>query len=496
MGTTGESDNRGANLVVVALPSKDDYIWKISSEKVPHLTLLFLGENKLGDQTSHVVDYIQHAVSTSLDRFGLSVDHRGELGEDKADVLFFEKAYAKNLELFRSHLLANRSIAEAYHSTEQFPTWTPHLTLGYPASPAKPDTRDYPGISWVNFDRIALWTSDSDGPTFELTSNDRLEEVSMSQVQPNAVEEFFEHQGVKGMKWGVRKDRGHEGEQAKTRKIARLDKRFTRGRGTLGTAIKLHNRAAELTNKNDVERINNKPQYKGQDFRRDTPLRKKYYKEHQDAFLKNLETAAKEHGTNASGTQRYTIVEMGNGAWDVAIRDVKHANEAGGERFVVTVVYDKQGHVVSIEPSKATAEHSDETSAFLSHFGVKGMKWGFRKDGVSTGRKAAGSKESPDSKKAAAAKAKVGRKGNTKALSNDELQSLVKRMNLEKQYRNLSGEKSTAPVPAKLALSGAKFTSKFVSDVGTGIAKQQATRVGNDFATTYVNDMLKKAMKK
>lgn len=211
MGTTGGSSSGAdqSNLVVVALPSEDDYVHKISSEKVPHLTLLFLGDYQLGDQTSHVVEYIEHAAATSLERFGLSVDHRGKLGDDEADVLFFEKHYGiKKLELFRAHLLANKDLSLAYHSTTQYPEWTPHLTLGYPESPAKPDDRDY-GISWVNFDRIAIWTESYDGPTFQLKSDDRFlsEEVSMSQAQPGAAaaQRVLQHYGVKGMRWGIRK---------------------------------------------------------------------------------------------------------------------------------------------------------------------------------------------------------------------------------------------------------------------------------------------------
>ena len=85
------------------------------------------------------------------------------------------------------------------------------------------------------------------------------------------VKDLIEHHGTKGMKWGVRNDKGHEGEQAKIKKIVKLDKKFERNAQSLGTTIALHNRAAELTNKNDVDRINNKPQYKGQVFNRDSP---------------------------------------------------------------------------------------------------------------------------------------------------------------------------------------------------------------------------------
>lgn len=313
------------------------------------------------------------------------------------------------------------------------------------------------------------------------------------------VEEFLEHFGVKGMRWGVRKDRGSKSERrsarsaAKTdRQVKRADKRFDKRAKRGADYFKVYNAAADKMNRTEIVRINNKPQYKGQDFRKDSPLRQKYYKEMTDTFTKSLNEASTSIiGTNASGTKRVEFLQEENLLFpSFKIVDVDKAKHADDD-IPVAVEFDDSGHLLSVKISEPV-EHADAVEDFLQHYGVKGMRWGFRKDGGSGGRKAASSKESADSKKAAAAKAKVGRKGNTKALSNDELQALVKRMNLEKQYKNLSSEKAVSPAHTKLARTGAKFTS----DVVGGIAKQQATRVGNDFATQYVNDFMKTAMKK
>lgn len=196
-----------ANLVIVAVPSKDDYVWRISSEKVPHMTLLFLGEQKDEETTRRIIDYVEHATRTTLRRFGMSVSYRGELGVDKADVVFFDKEFAKQVDDYRGALLSNPDIALAYQSATQFPTWTPHLTLGYPSTPAKKDPRDYPGISWVNFDRIEVWTGDFTGPGFQLTSDERMA-LSMSSFAGEGFDAFLAHYGVKGMRWGVRRRRG------------------------------------------------------------------------------------------------------------------------------------------------------------------------------------------------------------------------------------------------------------------------------------------------
>jgi hypothetical protein len=63
----------------------------------------------------------------------------------------------------------------------------------------------------------------------------------------------------------------------------------------------------------------------------------------------------------------------------------------------------------------------------LKHYGVKGMKWGVRRDRAKTARKS---------------------KSKAPSLSDKELKAAVARMNLEQQYDRLSGNNSTNPVVA------------------------------------------------
>lgn len=200
---------------IVAIPNQDDYVWRISSEKIPHLTLVaFEDPGWTPESLALVTGYIEHAASL-MTRFGLDVDRRGELGDKKADVLFFTDRWNfGKVKQFRSNLLANTLVNAAVRSADQFPDWIPHLTLGFPATPAKKDVRDYPGTNWVNFDQIALWTGDFSGPTFRLKSEDAfLEDVAMSQSQAAAdvVAGMLKHFGVKGMKWGVHRSQGGSG---------------------------------------------------------------------------------------------------------------------------------------------------------------------------------------------------------------------------------------------------------------------------------------------
>src|SRR3954454_10498325 len=139
----------GTNLVIAAIPDENDRVWKISSDEIPHLTVLHLGDVNEVSNLEQIMLFVEHAANTTLNRFYLPVDHRGELGEGKADVLFFKKGRYdfKAIRDFRSLLLQDENIKTAYDATAQFETpehvgapgqpWIPHLTLGYPETPAK-----------------------------------------------------------------------------------------------------------------------------------------------------------------------------------------------------------------------------------------------------------------------------------------------------------------------------------------------------------------------
>lgn len=187
-----------ASLVIVAIPEEQDPVWIVSSEPVPHLTLLQLGKVDDVSNIDKILEFVEHAANTSLRRFSLDVDRRGLLGDKNADVVFFKGWDLPDLKQFRAHLLQEPNISKAYLASDQFPEWQPHLTLGYPDKPAAKMKDRWDRISWVQFDRIALWMGDFEGPEFQLQDQYDMA-VSMSDL-----DEVLTHYGVKGMKWGKR----------------------------------------------------------------------------------------------------------------------------------------------------------------------------------------------------------------------------------------------------------------------------------------------------
>lgn len=484
--------------VIVALPPVDDRINKRSSEEVPHLTLLYLGDVEL---SAEAVLYVQHAAK-ELSPFGLSVDYRGTLGEDEADVIFFEKTAwdMDRISSFRHHLLLNDEIKAAYDAAPQHnehPDWTPHLTLGYPATPApEPEDEDARRIYYVDFDRIAVWTGDFEGPEFRLKySHSGMDEVmAMSDISTtergsNAVAELF-HYGKKGMRWGVRNNlkpgsgEGNSGGHDPSLS-ARQRKKDDKWRYKVNLDAPGLTKSVKYADKASFDAINKKPEYKDLDFTKPSPLHTKYQNEINDVWAKAMTSyVAKKHGvTNPSKTKKmewsWNAEHQSYSSKMVSV-GVKHAEDVDVEPETV-LINDEDGYVTGFiigiresEDKEAAMSSMSERGAsaadqVLKHYGKKGMRWGVTtvdkaskptltrekdmrvmntKDVTVTQRKPGKyvktkggqrQKATDDAVKAAAARQKA-KKSTTDALTNDELKAAVERMNLEKNYAKLDSQ--------------------------------------------------------
>ena len=162
-GVTAAAGGDKSGAVIVAVPSRDDPTWAVSSEPKPHMTLVWLGDLTDEDQLDAIRAKVA-GVAAHCNPAGLRVTGREELGDDHADVLTLDPG---SLAGTRDELLADPVIRAAYDAAEQYPSWTPHLTVGYPERPAAGEP---PGA--VQFDRLAVWDGDYEGQEYEMGVQD------------------------------------------------------------------------------------------------------------------------------------------------------------------------------------------------------------------------------------------------------------------------------------------------------------------------------------
>jgi 2'-5' RNA ligase len=405
-------------LAIVAIPEEQDRVWKISSEKVPHLTLLFLGDEN-NSKLEQIMQFVEHAVTLSEHGpFYLDVERRGELGADNADVLFFSKRSwnLKWIKQFRGQLLQNQDIKTAYDSTEQFTApqdWVPHLTLGYPETPAKPQEgdHDYPLYS-VCFDRIAVWAGDYSGPEFRLEWPERELDGDLALAYADEQKKALAHNG-----------RGPA--------VAPV---LDRGRGFV-------QHASVLDNPTLAEQIKGKIQSILDDVTGDAD---------KDLSL---------FGDPLIRTKLQSVLQD-------FYKDPNVDN---------AVVYDALGEV------------------FLEHYGIKGMRWGFRRSAPAavspsasskvpagnrrkTKIKVEGGQNHPahsDAIRVAEAKAKL-KKSGVSALSNGELRDVANRVQLENQVKVLTSNKGKRFVGRQLQTESSNLARAGIRE-GT---KRGAKKVG------------------
>ena len=472
-------------LAIVAIPEEQDRVWKVSSEKVPHLTLLFLGEPENAD-LQQIMQFVQHAVTLSEHGpFYLDVDRRGVLGDAEADVLFFSKRSwnLRWIKQFRGQLLQNGAIRSAYDSAEQFTApqdWVPHLTLGYPNAPAKKleGDNDYPLYS-VAFDRIAVWAGNFEGPEFRLEWPERPEEFDgpLAVAWADQQKAALKHYGIKGMRWGQRKTEtvtvGGKTKRVTPKKAAKLDKKWEENQYKLPKAIERHNKTGEYFNSR-IGAVNDK--FKD-DFSKEahdnpalwSPRYKEYNREVNGLLAEGSRRAVESESPSPTGKKRTAIEFSADGeSMRVVIRDadkVKHADgENEAEVFLFGITRNEKGLIAKAEPLETEESMSQSTELgqsvielgeeFLEHYGVKGMKWGV------TRRKAHGKKAQRLNKKADALEGAASRtKRDT--LRRRSLNARATRARRQADLaQRISEGKGPGKAAAKKVASGAKATGR------------------------------------
>lgn len=115
----------------------------------------------------------------------------------------------------------------------------------------------------------------------------------------------------------------------------------------------------------------------------------------------------------------------------------------------------------------------------LEHYGIKGMQWGvrrskkqIRKDTAKRVKEGKDVTLSDDAKKVKQAVTKGKEKG-LGSLSNDELNMVNQRLNLEKQYKTLT---TTERAKVSAGKKAAKFVAKESGNVALNVAKATAQK--------------------
>jgi hypothetical protein len=354
---------------------------------------------------------------------------------------------------------------------------------------------------------------------------------------PDNVEEILAHVGVKGMKWGVRKSSTSSSfpsrsERRQAKRINKMDARFERNITSKhqNKALKgrIHNEIIPVAN-SKVHRINAKPEYvkefaKGKTGRLNDPndpLTKKYIKEVNSAYLGVMNDYLKGF-SNASGTKKLRAsYQQGDYLnFKLTLIDTtktKHADDS----LTMTIEYirDESGRITGFKIiDDEMTQSSIFVDEFLEHVGVKGMKWGVRKDhavdtfvsrglGISTtgnreraaarttkGHTTSSKKKSPHpvtvkehGKKLKTSGGKghpahpdavrartlgqVGKKSGLKALSDHELQTYAHRLQLEQNVKRLNYNELSTSRRFVATLLGRQGSQMLGDAAKTGTAK-------------------------
>jgi hypothetical protein len=232
-------------------------------------------------------------------------------------------------------------------------------------------------------------------------------------------EEILTHHGVKGMKWGVKKSSGS------AKKIAKADKKFESVNARYGKTFEIASSARQsFKSSGDLKKINDKYSAQlGSSFSANRQVKKNYQAETQRVFLKHLKDAADKQDPNASGTRKYTITVPPKrpDRWIVTTTTIKHASDT----LELQLTLDKNGLITDLEPVKPLQQSAMSAEYFLAHHGVKGMKWGKRKNPASA-----------DSAQSTAVKTAAKKQG-LHTVSNKQLQEAINRMQLEQNFKRL-----------------------------------------------------------
>lgn len=342
-----------------------------------------------------------------------------------------------------------------------------------------------------------------------------------------------EHYGVKGMKWGVRRDlRKSRSRAERDKKVATRDASWRKSVSTTMDFGKITKRATK-TAKRELKQLNlryKKDGYKltralftrNKDLKNAGSLtRKKYTEEVKTILDDQLNKAAHSiHGNSPSGLFQVEVKNAPSGGYTAEItprssrklmrdtnkierkidknirKDQRKAakaaslSHASSDMMILDLPVDEEGFIVDVIFRETTLKQSaldtpeeirsivESTIDDIEHHGVKGMKWGVRRSQASLDR-AAGRK--PAKKK----KERTSRKD----------RKIAKAKEQRKDRSTKSGRKSASAVRRHLSDNDiASLTKRLESEKKLKTLIEQDVSPGRSFAKTVMHDAGKQAL--
>lgn len=295
------------------------------------------------------------------------------------------------------------------------------------------------------------------------------------------IESFIAHHGIKGMHWGIRKERDTPSmaKRATKQKTEDLSVKLKDGSTMVLSGERTPAMARFVSKLSPAfqKRINNSDSFQLKDPHGKTVGEMSLFKESPTSLnvvWVGVNNDARGHGYATAAMKAAISHAKKQGLATVTLEvpgkapDALHIYKKLGFKVTHQVTTPHEDPVwggltgmrLDLKKGGTGMTHSDvlmsEISSdvafvndILGHSGVKGMHWGVRKAEVTTGSGSGGTgagatrraSDSEDVKVVNKAKDKLAVNG-TRVLSNEELQKVVTRMNLEQQYSKLS---STSP---------------------------------------------------
>ena len=297
------------------------------------------------------------------------------------------------------------------------------------------------------------------GPFGNSISYERPEvstEAPIESLYHNA-EDVLAHFGILGMHWGHRK--GDKGSEADRKVEVQASKNSTKN------FVRAHNETINEMN-SYITKMNSRwePKFAGAPYWQKSPHWDAYMKDYRKGYENALNIFAKSdpgHNLKLSNNdileQRYTV--SGTNGVSVTLQKRSEAKHSalGIEDQQLDIFPEQEDNGKILPFKKITLNEDGEVADTLAHFGILGMHWGVRRGRKQT---SPGKKSRNVSSEDYVNAKELNRKG-PKALSTKELKELTTRLQLEKQYKDLT----------KKDLSAGR---KWVKEVVGGAVKEQA----------------------